>query len=160
MTHTLDCMAVFSGNSKDCNCKKVSDTSLGTIMKTMFPTSPESNASAGVKYDQDKPDMSLLSSIAITELTAVLDFGKRKYAAHNWRKGISTTRLLGAALRHIFAYLRGETNDPETGLSHIAHAMCCCMFILELKVTHPQLDDRFVVEVPAVPQSEVVKSET
>jgi hypothetical protein len=115
----------------------------------------------GLKYDTDKPDMSLLSSIAILELTRVLDFGKRKYSSHNWRNGISTSRLLAAMLRHVFSYLCGETYDPETGLSHIAHAMCCCMFILELKVTKPELDDRFVVEVPvpAVPVPESVKSE-
>lgn len=103
----------------------------------------------GMKFDTDKPDMSLLSSIAIEELAKVLSFGKVKYAAHNWRKGITTSRLIGACLRHIFSYLRGESKDSETGLSHIAHAMCCCMFIIELNVTHPQLDDRHVVEVPS-----------
>lgn len=113
---------------------------------------------AGVKYDSGKPDMSLLSSVAITELTKVLDFGAKKYAAHNWRKGISTTRLVSAALRHTFSFLRGETYDPETGLHHMAHTMCCCMFIIELHFTKPELDDRFkVVEAKTVPVvSEVV----
>lgn len=112
---------------------------------------------AGVKYDVDKPNMSLLSSVAIEELTKVLDFGAKKYAAHNWRNGISTTRLVSAALRHTFSFLRGETYDPETGLHHMAHAMCCCMFIIELHSTKPELDDRYVIvsappEGPAVPE--------
>lgn len=102
-------------------------------------------ANVGVKFDADKPDMSLLSSVALVELTKVLDFGAKKYAPHNWRKGIVTTRLLAACLRHTFAYLRGESVDPETGLSHMAHAMCCCMFILELSLTKPEFDDRHVV---------------
>lgn len=102
------------------------------------------NSAAGIKFDTDKPDMSLLSTLAITELAKVLSFGKVKYAAHNWRKGITTSRLIAAMLRHIFAYLGGENKDPETGLSHMAHAMCCCMFILELAVIRPELDDRFV----------------
>lgn len=97
----------------------------------------------GVKHDQDKPDMSLFSPIALTELAKVLSFGKLKYAAHNWRGGISTSRLLAATLRHTLAYLGGQDKDPETGLSHMAHAMCCCMFLLELAITHPQLDDRY-----------------
>lgn len=105
------------------------------------------DSDGGMKYDSDKPDMSLLSSVAMEELAKVLTFGKQKYAAHNWRKGISTSRLVGAALRHTFAFLKGETYDPETGLHHMAHAMCCCMFILELHVTHKHLDDRFVVKV-------------
>jgi len=62
--------------------------------------------------------------------------------AHNWRKGIEITRLIGAALRHLFAFLRGEDNDPESGLSHIAHCSCCLMFISEIHRTKPELDDR------------------
>lgn len=108
--------------------------------------------SAGIKYDAGKPDMSLLSSIALTELTKVLDFGAKKYSSHNWRKGITSCRLIAAALRHLFSYLGGETNDPETSLNHVAHAMCCCMFIIELKQTHPQLDDRYGVAVIGVPK--------
>lgn len=101
-------------------------------------------ALSGMKYDCDKPDMSLLSPVALTELAKVLSFGKAKYAAHNWRGGISTSRLLAATLRHVLAYLGGENKDPETGLSHIAHAMCCCMFIIELAVTSEDCDDRYV----------------
>jgi len=116
------------------------------LTETFHPLPTENKTidkSVGLKYDSDKPQMQLLSSIAIAELSKVLTFGAHKYAAHNWRNGISSTRLLGAALRHIFAYLGGQTNDPETGLSHIAHAMCCCMFILELNITIPGTDDRY-----------------
>ena len=101
------------------------------------------NTSAGVKHDQDKPRMELISSIAMEELAKVLTFGAKKYASNNWRKGIAWTRILGAALRHIFAYLGGETYDKETGLSHIAHALCELMFLLEFEKTHPELDDRY-----------------
>ena len=87
--------------------------------------------------------MSLLSSIAIVEVAKVMTFGKRKYAANNWRGGFAWSRPLAAALRHIFAFLGGENRDPETGLSHLAHAICCLMFVLEFIVTHPELDDRY-----------------
>jgi hypothetical protein len=107
----------------------------------------------GVKYDGGKPDYSLLSSLAIDELAKVLTFGKKKYAAHNWRKGIVISRLIAAALRHLFALLRGETYDPETGLQHAAHAMCCCMFIIEtLAAMDKAFDDRYVVAAPVVPE--------
>lgn len=95
----------------------------------------------GQKFDQDKPRMDLLDSDAIEQLAMVLGFGAKKYAAHNWRAGISTSRLVAAALRHLFAYLRGENNDPESGLSHVAHAMCCCMFLLGR--TEKAMDDRW-----------------
>lgn len=97
----------------------------------------------GIKYDQDKPDMSLISSIALNKLAMVLTAGKHKYAAHNWRKGIEISRLISAAMRHIAAYNGGEDLDYETGLPHIAQAMCNCMFILEFMETKPELDNRY-----------------
>lgn len=96
----------------------------------------------GLKFDDHKPRMDLLDSRAIEQLAMVLTFGAQKYANHNWRKGISKGRLIAAALRHLFAYLRSEDRDPESGLSHVAHAMCCCMFLLGLE-HKPELDDRY-----------------
>lgn len=98
---------------------------------------------SGVKHDQDKTDMSLLSNIALLKVAQVMTFGKKKYSAHNWRGGFVWSRPLAAAIRHIFAYLGGEDKDPETGISHLAHASCCLMFILEFEDTHKELDDRY-----------------
>lgn len=97
----------------------------------------------GKKFDGDKPDMSLLSSVAIQKVAAVMTFGKKKYDAHNWRKGIVYSRLLAAALRHIFSYLSGENLDPESGQSHLAHACCCLFMVLEFETTRIDLDDRY-----------------
>lgn len=97
----------------------------------------------GYKADHDKPDLSLLSSIAILKIGQVLQVGKKKYTAHNWRAGMAWSRCLSAALRHIFAYIGGEDKDPETGLSHLSHAACCLTFLLEYEETHRDKDDRF-----------------
>jgi hypothetical protein len=98
--------------------------------------------SEGIKHDSEKVRMDLLSAIWIVGVSNVLTFGAKKYDAHNWRKGLQRSRLLGAALRHIFSYLSGEDNDPETGLLHLYHASCCLMFASELHFTRPDLDDR------------------
>lgn len=98
---------------------------------------------AGVKYDQDKPDMSLISPIALFAVVRVMTFGKKKYTADNWRRGIVFSRLIAAALRHIFLFLSGQRLDPETGESHLAHAICCLMMILEFEETQPELNDLF-----------------
>lgn len=98
---------------------------------------------SAIKFDSDKPRMELMSPVALNKLSQVLTFGAKKYADNNWRNGINYTRLLGAILRHVFAYLSGESKDPESGLSHIAHAMCGCMFLLEYEATKPQFDDRY-----------------
>lgn len=101
------------------------------------------SAGTGIKHDQDKADMSLLSNTALLKVAQVMTFGKKKYSAHNWRGGFIWSRPLAASLRHVFAYLGGEDKDPETGISHLAHAVCCLMFVLEFEDTHKELDDRF-----------------
>jgi len=102
---------------------------------------------SGTKHDQEKAGLQYLSNIWILGVGRVLSFGAKKYADHNWRKGIHLSRLLAACLRHVFAFMGGEDKDPETGLSHLYHASCCLMFAAELHETKPQFDDRYKNEV-------------
>jgi hypothetical protein len=97
-----------------------------------------------LKYDQEKPRTDLLDPLALEGLARVLAFGATKYAANNWRGGLSYSRLLGAALRHIFAIMRGEDNDPESGLPHVDHLGCCWMFLSNMTKSRPDMDDRWV----------------
>lgn len=101
------------------------------------------NPNVGNKFDQEKLQVELLDPLALEGLAAVLTFGAKKYAAHNWRNGISYTRLLGALFRHGFALLRGEDTDKESGLPHIDHLGCCWMFLSNNMKTRPDLDDRW-----------------
>jgi hypothetical protein len=105
------------------------------------------NTGGAMKFDDNKLPVNLLSSEALLQTAAVLKFGADKYHAHNWRDGFAWSRPLAAAMRHIMAYNDGEDKDPESGLSHLAHAACCIMFLLEFEKTHPHLDDRYKVDV-------------
>ena len=97
---------------------------------------------SGIKYDSEKPKMNLLPPKAIVEISKVLTFGAAKYDAENWRKlDDLQNRYTAGALRHIFAHMDGEELDPETNLSHLAHAMCCLLFKLEI-----ELEERFKEE--------------
>ena len=90
---------------------------------------------SGIKYDGEKPKMNLLPPKAIVEISKVLTFGAEKYDAENWRKlDDLQNRYTAGALRHIFAHMDGEELDPETNLSHLAHAMCCLLFKLEIEL--------------------------
>lgn len=102
---------------------------------------------SALKFDSDKLPVNLLSTEALNQTAAVLKFGADKYHAHNWRDGFVWSRPLAAAMRHIMAFNDGEDKDPESGLSHLAHAACCIMFLLEFEKTHPELDDRYKVDV-------------
>ena len=104
---------------------------------------PEKQSTGGIKHDQDKLPLDLLDPAALEGLAKVLDFGAKKYAAHNWRGGLSWTRLIAAMLRHAFAIMRGELNDPESGLPHIDHVGCCWMFLSNMMKTRPDLNDLY-----------------
>lgn len=120
--------------------------SMGNIVTHIIQgelTVPKPTKPPGIKHDEDKPDMSLLSNSALLKIAQVMTFGKKKYSAHNWRGGFIWSRPLAAAARHLYAYIGGEDKDPETGLSHLAHACCCLFMVLEFEETHKELDDRF-----------------
>lgn len=89
------------------------------------------NKEIGVKYDSDKLDWSLVPNESIEEVIKVLMFGARKYAPDNW-KIVSDykRRYYNAAQRHITAWKKGELVDSETGITHLAHATCCLLFLI------------------------------
>jgi hypothetical protein len=86
------------------------------------------------KHDSGKPRYDLLPPIAIDLMAQVMTFGAKKYKPEGWRTvDNAIQRYQAALLRHSFAMLRGEVLDPESGLPHAAHAMCCAAFIAELQ---------------------------
>ena len=106
------------------------------------PKAPAKQASKPVSYrlteparkdDAGKVDLSLLPFAALEGVARVLEFGAAKYAPHAWRHvEDGHHRYVNAALRHLHAHAKGELNDPETGLPHLAHAACSILFALEL----------------------------
>jgi hypothetical protein len=94
--------------------------------------------------------MDLVPYESVAQIAEVLGFGAQKYDAHNWRKGIAMSRLIAAAERHIGQFKDGEDRDPESGLSHLAHAGCCVLFALWMYTNRPDLDDRWKPEVANV----------
>jgi hypothetical protein len=96
----------------------------------------------GTKHDKYKPRLDLIPVSAQLEEAEVLAFGAEKYGEHNWRKGMAWSRPYAAALRHLLAWGEGEDLDPESGISHLAHARCNLGFLLEYLKSHPELDDR------------------
>lgn len=102
----------------------------------------------GVKYDGEKPKMHLLPPKAINEVAKVLTFGAQKYDEENWRKLEDLqSRYSSGALRHIFAHLDSEDLDPESGLSHLAHAICCLLFKLEIELENAKIEEEKPREV-------------
>ena len=91
----------------------------------------------------EKTRFDLVPFESIGEIADVLGIGARKYSANNWCRGTEWSRYFAALCRHIFAWWRGEDNDPETGKSHLAHAGCCLLFLMEYQRNKWGTDDRF-----------------
>ena len=97
----------------------------------LINVSDEPIEKAGVKYDNGKPQWSLLPFKALTQVVEVLTYGAKKYAPDNWKKVPNAKqRYIDAGFRHFAAYASGETHDPETDKHHLAHAICCLLYIV------------------------------
>lgn len=83
--------------------------------------------------------MHLLPPKSMLEVAKVLTFGASKYDEENWRKLEDLqNRYSSAALRHIFSHIDGSELDEDSGLSHLAHAICCLLFKLEIELENGQ----------------------
>ncbi|MEN6550212.1 MAG: dATP/dGTP diphosphohydrolase domain-containing protein [Armatimonadia bacterium] len=84
----------------------------------------------GKKYDAGKDRWDLLPLGPVEDVVKILTFGAQKYGPNNWQKlEDAENRYFAAALRHLAAWRRGEKCDPESGLPHLAHAMCNLTFL-------------------------------
>lgn len=89
----------------------------------------------GRKFDGGKLEYGLLPSQALKATVDVLTFGAQKYDRDNWKHvPDSQRRYFDALQRHVWAWKEGEILDPESGKHHLAHAICCLMFLLEKDV--------------------------
>lgn len=85
----------------------------------------------GRKYDGDKPRWDLLPFRSLDWVAAVATYGAAKYAVDNWQLvPDAERRYFAAALRHLSAWKQGERLDRESGLPHLAHAVCCLLYLL------------------------------
>lgn len=96
-----------------------------------------------LKYDKGKVRMDLIPEELLIEVAKVLEFGANKYSPNGWRQGMDWSRVYAALMRHITAWNAGEDLDPETGLSHMAHAGCCVAFLLNYQSLGVGTDDRY-----------------
>lgn len=91
----------------------------------------------GRKFDDGKLEYGLLPPLALKAVVDVLTFGAQKYERDNWKfVDDSKRRYFDALQRHLWAWKEGEINDPESGRHHLAHAMCCLMFLYEHDVKY------------------------
>lgn len=106
------------------------------------------NQPIGRKFDGGKLEYGLLPPLALKSVVEVLTFGAQKYERDNWQKvPESKRRYFDALQRHVWAWKEGEKFDPESGLHHLGHAMCCLMFLYEHDVKYSKYDGEDIAKV-------------
>lgn len=86
------------------------------------------------KFDNEKPDLSLLPKEFLEEVTKAFMYGEKKYGRYNYRNGMDWHRIVSATLRHVTAFNEGEDADVESGINHLGHAgACLAMLIVYIK---------------------------
>lgn len=104
---------------------------LSGYIKALREELSDDSGRLGVKFDKDKPKWNLLPWDELEDVVKVLTFGAKKYAPDNWKfVDDANNRYMDAAMRHLVAHQQGEQRDAESGESHIAHALCCLLFML------------------------------
>jgi hypothetical protein len=76
---------------------------------------------SGAKREKMSQRYDLVPFEMIEAYARVAEFGARKYASWNWSAGLPRMQLAASLLRHLFAYMRGQDIDPESGLPHTDH---------------------------------------
>ena len=98
-----------------------------------------------VKYDGDKPMLSLVPTHAILGMGRALTYGAKKYDNFNYKQGegLNWDRYSSALLRHLFAWLGGENADQESGLNHLDHMLACAAMLSDAVYSNIGKDTRF-----------------
>lgn len=92
----------------------------------------------GAKLDEGKTRVELVISgfpRALWQVAMVGTYGAAKYTDGGWLTVLDgERRYTDAMLRHILQEAMGEELDPESGLSHMAHACWNLLAVLELQL--------------------------
>lgn len=96
------------------------------------------------KNDAGKTRYDLIPPHALEVLARIYMNGAgEEYPENSWRAGFQYTRIFSAAMRHLWAWMRGERLDPKTGLPHVMHAAWNCFTLFEMERIGAGTDDRW-----------------
>jgi len=110
--------------------------------KATTPVEPTFKEHGGKRLDAGKAPMGLIPARAEFAEAMVWGQGAEKYGLHNWRAGMTVTRILGCLQRHLAAIKEGEDYDKESGQPHAAHIRCNAAMLIEF-LGRDDLDDRY-----------------
>lgn len=97
----------------------------------------------GGQKGQKLEEYAYIPAHPLAEVARVYGMGAKKYEPWNWSKGYPWSLSYSALFRHIEAHRRGESLDPDSGLSHLAHAAFHLFTLMEFDRAGLGTDDRW-----------------
>ncbi len=89
------------------------------------------------------PLLSVIPTPPLVQVGEVMRLGREKYGPYNWRdQPVTASTYIDAAVRHLASWWDGETVDPESGQSHLAHAAASLFIITDALAVGTGTDDR------------------
>lgn len=95
-----------------------------------------------LRYNEGKLHWSMIDFKSLEGMVRVLEMGTKKYSKDNWKLGMPVTEVCESLMRHLLAFMSGETTDQESGCSHMSHVMVNAMFVEYIMRERPHFDDR------------------
>lgn len=134
-----DCANCFGLTKRKGHCGRPCGTSVGEPGKQPATDTTNPKDAAG----RAKVPLWLLSPIAKAAWAMAQYAGATKYGTANWRgTAVRASVYISAAMRHLDAYLAGETHDPDDGTHHLGNVMACCAILLDATAAGKLIDDR------------------
>jgi hypothetical protein len=111
--------------------------------------------SGAKRANGDKIRWDLMPLAPMRDTAQIWTFGAKKYGDRNWEQGFKWSGPYASLQRHLQAWFAGEDFDPESGLSHLAHAACNLQMLQQFEYTYREGDDRPKDSCPPLRTAEV-----
>lgn len=100
-------------------------------------------------FGNAKPCLHYVPMKAMLEVAEVMRTGAIKYGTKNWRQQpVAASIYYDACHRHLIDWFEGrEDLDKESQKSHLAHAICCLLILMDGLTIEGFVDDRKFTEV-------------
>lgn len=111
--------------------------------KLSFGATRVTDETTGGQKDAKLEDLGQIDPHALRILAKVAAMGGEKYSRGNFMKGYAWSLNFAAMNRHMLAFWEGEDVDPESGLSHMAHAAWHALALVTFSTRDLGTDDRY-----------------